>query len=54
MAKLGYSRQLMREFLLFARQNKIFWILPLVLLLVAAGVVIAGSSAVAPFIYVIW
>ena len=51
MAKLGYARQLLKEFLLFARQNKVYWILPLVLLLIAAAVIIAGSTSVAPFIY---
>ena len=42
-----------REFLVFVRQNKKLWLVPLVLLaiLVAVGVLLAQSGALAPFMY---
>lgn len=44
------------EIWLFLRQNKKYWLLPiiLVLLLVGALLVFAQSSALAPFIYTIF
>jgi hypothetical protein len=54
MGKVGYSKQLLKEFVLFARQNKVYWVLPLVLLLLAAAVVIVGSTSVAPFVYTLF
>jgi drug/metabolite transporter superfamily protein YnfA len=44
------------EFWLFLRQNKKYWLLPiiLVLFLVGALLVFAQSSALAPFIYSIF
>lgn len=35
----------------FARQNKAWWIVPLVLLLLAAGALVVGVSTISPFIY---
>jgi drug/metabolite transporter superfamily protein YnfA len=47
---------LAREFWLFLRRNKKFWLLPIVivLLLLGALMVFAQSSALAPFIYSIF
>lgn len=44
---------LLREFWLFFRQNKKYWLLPMILILVAIGglLIFAQSSALAPFIY---
>lgn len=44
------------EFWLFLKQNKKFWLLPmiLILLLIGALLVFAQSSALAPFIYSIF
>lgn len=44
---------LLREFWLFFRQNKKYWLLPMILILVVIGglLVFAQSSALAPFIY---
>lgn len=52
MSKLG----LMGEFVLFLRQNKKLWLLPIVLTLVMLGalLVFAQTSALAPFIYTIF
>ena len=47
---------LLREFWLFLRQNKKFWLLPMVLVLLIMGtlLVLAQTSALAPFIYSIF
>ena len=47
---------LAREFWLFLRENKKFWLLPIVivLLLMGALLIFAQSSALAPFIYTIF
>lgn len=54
MGKLSYSGRLFREFLQFARENKAYWIVPLVLMLALATLVIAGSQASAPFVYTLF
>ena len=54
MAKVGYARQLLKEFVLFARQNKVYWIIPLIMVLLVAALLIASSTAVSPFIYTIF
>lgn len=48
--------QLLYEFWLFFRQNKKYWLLPMILTLVILGglLVFAQSSAIAPFIYSIF
>ncbi|MCC7418341.1 MAG: hypothetical protein IT176_14490 [Acidobacteria bacterium] len=45
--------QVLREFWTFLRQEKKYWLAPIVIVLVMLGVllVFAQSSAVAPFIY---
>jgi hypothetical protein len=47
---------LLHEFWLFFRQNKKYWLLPMVLILVVIGalLIFAQSSALAPFIYSIF
>ncbi len=47
---------LLNEFVLFLRQNKKLWMLPIVitLLMLGALLVFAQSSALAPFIYTIF
>ena len=43
---------LLREFLLFLKQNKKFWLIPLLTVLLLLGVlVLLGGTAAAPFIY---
>ena len=46
-------QSLLKEFFLFIRQEKKWWLIPLitVLLLVGALIVFAGSSPLAPFLY---
>lgn len=47
------KQSLIREFFLFIKQEKKWWLVPLlaVLLLIGALIVFAGSSPLAPFIY---
>ena len=46
---------LVREILGLLSENKKWWLLPLVLMLMAAGlVVVLGGSTVAPFIYTLF
>ena len=47
---------LAREIWLFLRQNKKYWLLPIIVVLVLMGalLIFAQSSALAPFIYTIF
>jgi hypothetical protein len=54
MSKVTYARKLLAEFFLFARENKVYWIVPLVLVLLLAALVIFGSQTSAPFIYTLF
>ena len=54
MTKLGYAGKLFREFLGFAHENRAYWIIPLILLLAAMGVLIVASETAAPFIYALF
>lgn len=43
------------EFILFLKQNKKFWLIPLLLVLLALGLLIVlGGTAAAPFIYTLF
>lgn len=48
--------EIFKEFYLFFKQNKKWWLLPLVIALVLLGfiLVFAQTSALAPFIYTIF
>lgn len=54
MGKLRYTTTLFSEFYQFARQNKVYWILPLVVVLVVLVGVVAVGQAAAPFIYTLF
>lgn len=47
------SQSLVREFVLFLKQEKKWWLIPLAVLLLAVGAILvfAGNSVLAPFIY---
>ena len=54
-ANQGRQSSLVREFLEFLKHTKKFWLLPLLIALLAFGVlIILGGSAVAPFIYTLF
>jgi Family of unknown function (DUF5989) len=60
--KLDFVRQaseaqpgFMREFWLFLRENKKWWLTPLIAVLLLLGLlVVVGGTAVAPFIYTLF
>jgi len=54
MSKLGFTGKLFRELFLFAKKEKVYWIVPLVLILLILAIVIATSQAAAPFIYTLF
>ncbi len=51
MSFFRHLSQLLREVFGFARENKIWWMVPVVVLLLIVGVLIAGVSTISPFIY---
>ncbi len=52
--KISYLGKLMAELFEFAKKEKIYWIVPLVLVLILIGVLIVTSQAAAPFIYTLF
>jgi hypothetical protein len=54
MGKLGYTGRLLRELFQFAKREKVYWIVPLVVVLLLVAVFIVTSQAVAPFIYTLF
>ena len=54
MGRLRHSGKLLRNLARFAGENKIYWIVPLFLVLGLLGFVIATSQAATPFIYSLW
>jgi hypothetical protein len=54
MGKLSYSGKLLQEFIRFAAKEKIYWIVPLVLVLGLAGILIVSSQGATPFIYALF
>lgn len=49
------SASLVQEFLQFLRENKEYWLLPIILVLLLLGVLIVlGGSSAAPFIYTLF
>jgi cell division protein FtsX len=51
MAKTSSTASLLQEFWLFARANKVYWLVPLVLMVLAAAAVILGSATTLPYVY---
>ena len=54
MRKLGYIGTLLGEIWQFAKQNKIYWIVPFVLILGLVILLVVTSQATAPFIYTLF
>jgi hypothetical protein len=50
-AKYRYARTLFAEALLFARQNKVYWLIPLLLVLMLAALLIIGTTHLSPYLY---
>ncbi len=54
MSKLGYVGTLLREVFQFARENKVYWIVPFVLVLGLLVLLVMTSQATAPFVYTLF
>ena len=54
MAKIGYLGSMLRDVFLFARQNKVYWIVPFVLVLGLLILLVVTSQTAAPFIYTLF
>ena len=54
MRLLRHLGKLLADLFGFARKNKVWWLVPLVLLLLVVGVLIVGVSTISPFIYTLF
>ncbi len=54
MSRLGYSFRLLGEFARFARDNKAYWIVPLILVLGFAALVVVTGQTAAPLLYTLF
>jgi hypothetical protein len=54
MRKVRYLGSFLGEILQFAKQNKVYWIVPLVLILGLVILLVVTSQATAPFIYTLF
>lgn len=54
MSRLKASGKLFAEFVRFARANKVYWIIPLILFLGLAALVVVGGQTVAPLLYTLF
>ncbi|MFT5356574.1 MAG: hypothetical protein ACI9KE_003799 [Polyangiales bacterium] len=54
MSRLRHSGKLLKDLWGFAAKNKVYWLVPLILVLGLLGFVIATSQAATPFIYTLW
>lgn len=52
--KLVYAGRLFKDFVGFARQNRAWWIVPMVVVLVLAGLLVFAGQTGAPFIYTLF
>jgi hypothetical protein len=51
MRSLQNLARLLRELFAFARENKVWWIVPVVIVLLVVAVLVVTVSAISPFIY---
>jgi Family of unknown function (DUF5989) len=51
MSSLKNFCRLLGELWAFARQHKAWWIVPVVIILLAVALLVVGVSAISPFIY---
>jgi hypothetical protein len=54
MGKLRYVGSFLGEIVQFARQNKVYWIVPFVLILGLVILLVVTSQAASPFIYTLF
>jgi hypothetical protein len=54
MKKYSYAVRLAGEFVQFSRQRKIYWLIPLMLILIPAALFIVAGEVAAPLIYTLF
>ena len=54
MRRFGYLGSLLGEIFQFAKQNKVYWIVPFILVLALVIALVVTSQATAPFIYTLF
>ncbi len=54
MRRFRYLGSMFGEILQFARQNKVYWIVPFVLILALVVLLVVTSQTAAPFIYTLF
>ncbi|HSF39652.1 MAG TPA: DUF5989 family protein [Thermoanaerobaculia bacterium] len=54
MRRFRYIGSMFGEILQFARQNKVYWIVPFVLILALVILLVVTSQGAAPFIYTLF
>jgi hypothetical protein len=54
MASIRQSAKLLREIIRFALANKVYWLIPLILVLAIAAVVVVTSQSASPLIYTLF
>lgn len=54
MPKIRHSGKLLREIVRFARANRAYWLIPLMLVLGIAAFVVVASQGAAPLIYTLF
>lgn len=54
MRRFGYLGSLFGEILQFAKQNKVYWIVPFILVLGLVILLVVTSQTAAPFIYTLF
>jgi hypothetical protein len=54
MGRLHYSMRLAKELGQFIFKRKIFWLIPILILLLPLALMIAGSEVIMPLIYTIF
>ena len=54
MSKFRYSFRLLSEFVGFARENKVYWIVPLIVVLGLAALLVVAGQGAAPLLYTLF
>ena len=54
MGRLKYGGKLIGEFWDFARENKVYWIVPLILVFLFVALLVIASQGSVPFIYTLF
>ena len=54
MRRFGYLGTLLSEIFQFAKQNKVYWIVPFILVLGLVVLLVVTSQSAAPFIYTLF